>query len=68
MKAIKGIKVAVQKSHLIACEIFIDSINFEIFSPFYPVAETNHSTTLYENSTTVIERRNCSFYCHRDNI
>lgn len=32
MKAIKSIKVAVQKSHLIACEIFINSINFEIYS------------------------------------
>lgn len=49
MKAIKSIKVAVQKSHLIACKIFINSINFEIYSPRF--AETNHSTTLYENST-----------------
>ena len=59
MKAIKSIKVVVQKSHLIACEIFINSINFEIYS--LRLTETNHSTTLYENSTTVIERRNCSF-------
>lgn len=49
MKAIKSIKVAVQKSRLIACEIFINSINFELFSLLArpPLTETNHSTTLY---------------------
>lgn len=49
MKTIKSIKVAVQKSHLIACKIFINSINFEtiFFLSFLFPAETNHSTTLY---------------------